>query len=225
MTTTGLFNAGILTLPLATATTIMFFSPILVTVLSIFVLGELVGVRRWIGICVGCIGAVIVVEPWTMFGTGGLGAIGVGTLFMLAAALTNASYQIVTRLVRGDDALTSLLFTAAAGAVVASCIVPWYWQWPDAFGWLMLVASGVAGAIGHLCLIQAFRSAPASVVAPYSYSSLIWATAFGFLIWRDVPGINVWIGAALIVAAGLYIFIRERQRPGLTESAVTASPE
>lgn len=206
MTTTGLFNAGIRTTPLATATTIMFLSPILVTILAIPLLGEKVGVRRWMGALLGFAGAVVVVRPWQE----GLGIAGYGVLFLLGAAFLNANYQILTRQVRGDDPLTSLLYTAAAGAVAASLIVPWFWTWPAAFDWLLLVGTGIAGGLGHLFLIRAFRAAPASVVAPFSYSSLVWATLFGFVIWGDWPDPWTWAGAALIIGSGLYIFHRER---------------
>lgn len=208
MTTTGLFNAGIRTTPLATATTIMFLSPILVTLLSIPLLGEKVGLRRWIGMFFGFAGAVIVVQPWRE----GPGGIGLGVLFLLIAALMNANYQIITRKVRRDDPLTSLLYTAAAGAIVTTALVPWFWTWPTAFDWCLFMGAGLAGGLGHLFLIQAFRSAPASVVAPFSYSSLVWAILFGFVIWADLPDLWTIIGAALIIGSGLYIFHRERTR-------------
>jgi drug/metabolite transporter (DMT)-like permease len=206
MSTTGVFNAGIRTTPLAAGTTIMFLSPILVTILAIPLLGEKVGLRRWLGVLFGFLGAVIVVRPWQE----GLGAYGYGVLFLLGAAFLNANYQILTRKVRGDDPLTSLLYTAAAGAVVTSVMVPWFWTWPTAFDWLLLVASGLAGGLGHLFLIRAFRAAPASVVAPFSYSSLLWAALFGFLIWGDWPDLWTWAGALIIIGSGLYIFHRER---------------
>ncbi len=205
MVTTGLFNAGIVQMPLATATSIMFLTPILVTLLSIFILAEHVGIRRWISIVVGFAGALIIVAPWS----GASASLGTGPLFLLAAALTNAFYQITTRQLRGDHHLTTLLYTASAGAIITSMILPWHWQTPDAFGWFLLVSSGVIGCIAHLCIIKAFQSAPASVVAPFAYSSLIWATLFGFVIWQELPAVNTWIGAALIILAGLYIFIRE----------------
>ena len=210
MATTGMFNAGIRTTPLATGTTIMFLSPILVTLLSIPLVGEKVRLRRWISIIIGFIGALIVVRPWAE----GLGGLGYGVVFLLVAALLNANYQIITRQVRHDDPLTSLLYTAVAGAIVTSAIVPWFWTWPSTFDWMLLFASGLAGGLGHLCLIRAFRLAPASVVAPFSYSSLIWATLFGFTIWGDWPDLWTWGGAALIIGSGLYIFQRERKSLG-----------
>jgi drug/metabolite transporter (DMT)-like permease len=207
MITTGLFNAGIAHVPLATATVIMSLTPVVVTVLSIFVLHELVGVRRWLGIAMGFVGAMLVVKPWDM----GTEAFQSATLFLLLAVTTNAGYQIVTRQVRGDHPLTSLVFTALGGAIISSLMLPWFWIWPDAKGWALLVGSGVAAALGHLCIIKAYASAPASVIAPFNYSSMVWAALFGYLIWQDWPTANVWSGAVLIVAAGLYIFFRELQ--------------
>jgi drug/metabolite transporter (DMT)-like permease len=207
MMTTGLFNAGIRTTPLATATTIMFTSPILVTVLSTVLLKEHVGARRWASVAVGFAGAMIVVRPWESLE----GAIGTGVLFLLIAALSNANYQIATRRVRVDDPMTSLLYTAVAGAIVTSLMLPWAWEWPTWTDWLLLASTGLAGGLGHLCLIRALQSAPASVVAPFSYSALIWATLFGFTIFGELPDMWTWAGAALIVGSGLYIFHRERQ--------------
>ncbi len=118
MITTAFFNAGIIFVPLVTATTIMFLTPIITTVLSVLVLQEHVGIRRWAGVAVGFIGAVIVVQPWTA----GTASFNIGMLFLLAASVSNASYQIATRTVRDDHPLTSLLFTATFGAVIASLI-------------------------------------------------------------------------------------------------------
>lgn len=206
MLTTALFNAGIRTTPLATGTTIMFLNPILVTILAIPLLGEKVGLRRWMGVLAGFTGAVIVVRPWEE----GLGGHGHGVAFLLAAALLNANYQVLTRKVRGDDPLTSLLYTAAAGAVFTTAVVPWFWTWPSAFDWMLLVASGAAGGLGHLFLIRSYQAAPASVVSPFAYSSLIWAALFGFAIWGDWPDLWTWAGALVIIGSGLYIFHRER---------------
>jgi drug/metabolite transporter (DMT)-like permease len=204
MVTTGVFNAGVKLLPLATATAIMFTTPILVTVLSIPILKEEVGMRRWIGVALGFLGALIVVRP-------GLGGLGFGALFLVIAALLNANYQILTRKVRiHDQPITSLLYTAATGAIVTSALLPFDWRWPSASGWFLFALSGLMGCLGHLCLIQAFRRAPASVVAPFSYSSLVWASLYGWFIFAEWPDLWTWVGAALIIGSGLYIFHRER---------------
>lgn len=206
--TTALFNAGIRIVPLATATTIMFLAPILVTVLSVPLLKEHVGPRRWFGVLVGFVGALVVVRPWESHA----GLFISGALFLLIAALLNASYQITTRKVRlFDEPLTSMFYTSVIGALVTTVFVPWHWQWPAATDWLLLIGTGLLGGIGHLFLIQAFRQAPASVVAPFSYSSLIWAALFGWLFFAEWPEYWTWLGAALIIGSGLYIFHRERQ--------------
>lgn len=207
--TTGVFNAGVRLVPLATATTIMFLTPILVTALSVVLLKEQVRLRRWVGVGIGFLGALIVVQPWQsetdMFF--------LGALLLLIAALLNSNYQIITRKVRlYDEPMTSLFYTAMVGAVVTSVIVPWYWQWPQhTRDWLLLVSTGLAGGIGHLCLIQAFRHAPAAVVAPFQYFSLVWAALFGWLFFSEWPDLSTWLGAALIIGSGLYIFHRESQ--------------
>ena len=204
MVTTGVFNAGVKLLPLATATAIMFTTPTLVTVLSIPILKEEVGMRRWIGVALGFLGALIVVRP-------GLGGLGFGALFLMIAALLNANYQLLTRKVRiHDQPITSLLYTAATGAIVTSALLPFDWRWPNASGWFLFALSGLMGCLGDLCLIQAFRRAPASVVAPFCYSSLVWASLYGWFIFAEWPDLWTWVGAALIIGSGLYIFHRER---------------
>jgi drug/metabolite transporter (DMT)-like permease len=165
----------------------------------------MVGGRRWLGVAVGFIGALVVVRPWQENLTAASGA-----LALVVAALLNANYQIATRRVRGDDPLTSLLYTATAGAIVTTAMLPWFWSWPTLFGWMLLVGTGVAGGVGHYCLIRAMRAAPASVVAPFSYTSLVWASLFGFAFWGDWPDGFTWAGAALIIGSGLYIFHSER---------------
>jgi drug/metabolite transporter (DMT)-like permease len=204
--TTALFFVGIRTTPLATATSIMFLSPILVTVLSVPLLGETVGVRRLAGVAVGFVGAVIIVRP-------SIHGVSTGALFLLAAAFTNSLYQIITRKVRVyDPPATTLFYTALVGAVVFAVPMPGQWLTPVVpWHWAVFVFVGVCGGIGHLCLIRAFRAAPASVVAPFTYAGLIWATLFGFIFFAELPGIWTYLGAALIIAAGLYIFHRERR--------------
>lgn len=215
LTTTTLFFLGLRTTPLATTATIMFLAPIIVTALSATMLGEPVGPRRWAGVLIGFAGAVIVTRP----GIGGMMP-DPGMLLILAAAFTNALYQLTTRKLRiYDDPMTTLFYTAVAGAVLVSFAVPSVWQTPTAMQWLMLVAIGLSGAIGHLCLIRAFHAAPAATVVPFSYSSLLWASAYGFVLFSELPDRWTLTGAALIISSGLYIFHRERQKAAAAASA------
>lgn len=107
--------------------------------------------------------------------------------------------------------MTSLFYTGVVGALVTTVVAPFYWQPVATYDWFLLVFTGIAGGIGHLCLIRALRCAPASVVAPFSYSSLLWATLSGFLLFGDFPDGWTLCGAALIVGSGLYIFHREQR--------------
>lgn len=203
-TTTVLFFAGISMIPLTMASVIMFMSPIIVTMLSIPLLGEKVGMRRWMGIVIGFAGALVVLRP-------GSESIQLSMLLVLAAAFTNAMYQVFTRKLRAQDGpMTSLFYTGLIGAIVTTIAVPFYWQSVDAFDWFLFIFAGVAGGIGHLCLIRAFKQAPASVIAPFSYSSLLWATMFGYILFGDIPSSWTLSGATLIIGSGLYIYHRER---------------
>ena len=203
--TNGLFFYSISTVELATATTIMFLSPIFVTLLAIPLLGESVGIRRWTGVLTGFIGALIIVRP-------GMSAFDSTMLVLLSAALSHGFYQIFTRQIRAyDDSLTSLFYTGAVGVVVMSAVVPFHWQWPALVHWPMFLLIGVLGSIGHFCLIRALRAAPASVVSPFAYTTLIWATGFSYFLFGELPDSWVYGGGALIIGSGLYILHRERQ--------------
>jgi drug/metabolite transporter (DMT)-like permease len=202
--TTVLFNAGLLTVPLATATAIMFLAPIMLTALSVPFLGEHVGPRRWLGVAAGFIGALIIIRP----GTGGFDH---GGMFLLGAALANSVYQLITRRVAAyDHPQTTFLYTALTGAVLSSLAVPFVWEPPVLSGWVLLVAMGVLGGVGHLFLIFAFDKAPAAVIAPFTYSALIWASMAGYMFFDEIPDLWTIIGASIITASGLYIFHRER---------------
>ncbi len=204
LVTTILFNAGLKSEPLATATAIMFLSPIMITALSMPILGESVGMRRWMGVIAGFIGALIIIRP----GTRGFDG---GAIYFLAAALVNAGYQLLTRrIARLDDPHTTFFYTAVAGTVAASLVVPYDWRNPEPAHWLMFVGMGITGGMGHLFLIYAFERAPVSAVAPFAYSALVWASLAGYLFFGEVPDLWTVAGAILIATSGLYIFHRER---------------
>ncbi len=196
---TTFYLAGVQYLPLTEANAINFLTPILVVILAQPVLGEKVGVRRWLGVGIGFIGAMIVIRP-------GSGLMDVAAGILIMSALCNACYQLSTRKLGSvDDPLTTLLFTALVGSVLASVAVPFAWEPMDLHGWLLMVAIGAFAVIGHFALINAFRLAPASTIAPFSYSMLIWSVLFGFLVFDQLPDGWAVLGAIVIVIGGITI--------------------
>lgn len=224
MLTTLLFFSGLRSTDLSTATSIMFLSPIFVTLLAIPLLGEKVGIRRVLGVLIGFVGAMIIVFPHS---EPSIGAVDeqvemlttqswlpeIGHLLLICAAASNALYQIMTRKLRlTDSPTTTLLYSGVVGVLVMSLWAPQVWQPPQGVQWLLLMCVGLLGCTSHFCLIRAFRNAPASLVVPFSYSSLLWATVLGFVVFDALPDRWTLFGAALIVASGLYIFYRESRR-------------
>jgi drug/metabolite transporter (DMT)-like permease len=202
----GLFILTITRLPLANAHAILAVTPLLVTALSVPLLGERVGLRRWGAIGVSFVGMLIILRP-------GLAVVQPAALLALLCALMFALYQILTRIVsRSDSAMTTLFYTAVVGTIGLSLIGPFYWTTPDARGWALFAVVACLGASGHFLLIKALQLAPASVLQPFSYTTLIWATVVGFLVFGNLPDLATVAGAAIIAASGLYSFARERKR-------------
>jgi drug/metabolite transporter (DMT)-like permease len=202
----GLFIAAIAVLPLADAHAIIAVTPLLVTALSVPLLGERVGIRRWSAIAIAFVGMLVILRP-------GWGAIHPMALVVLLCALMFALYQVLTRMVGRDDGpAVTLFYTALLGAVGLSAIGPFFWTWPDARGWALFAMVAVLGASGHFLLIYALKLAEASALQPFSYSVLIWATIVGFTVFGDLPDLFTVLGALIIVASGLYAFYRERVR-------------
>ncbi|MEK9726292.1 MAG: DMT family transporter [Rhodospirillaceae bacterium] len=211
--TTFLFFAGIPHIDLAMASSIMFLSPILVTALSVPLLGERIGWRRVLGVVAGLVGALIIVRP-------GLGAVPASALLFVAAACTNALYQLTTRMLRvADDAYTTLLYSALVGSVATSLAAPVEWVTPTPVEWGLMAAIGTCGALGHFTLIRAFQSAPPSALMPFAHANLVWATLFGYLVFANLPDGYTLLGAAIIAASGFYIFHREQRAARLAEAA------
>ena len=204
--TTGVFFLGLSFVPLATASAIMFVGPLVVTALSMPLLGEHVGPRRWAGVAVGFVGALVIIRPGTE-------VFDLAALLPLCAACGYALYQIMTRMVArtGEPPMTSLVYTALLGAVLASLAVPFFWVTPDFEGWLLMAVMGLFGGLGHFTLIKAFEAAPAPVITPFGYSSIVWATLLGLLVFGELPDLLTFAGAGVIIVSGLYVFHRERQ--------------
>ena len=201
--TSTIFFTGLSLIPLAESSAIMFVSPILVTVLSVPLLGERVGPWRWAGVGAGFAGALIIIRP-------GMGVLQLAAFLPLGAACGHAIYQIATReLSRTDQPLTTLFYTPLAEFVATSAAVPFLWVQPDLEGCLLMTLLGLFGGIGHFALIKALTAAPVAIVAPFGYTNLIWATAYGYVLFGDLPDRWTVIGAIAIVLSGLLIFYRE----------------
>lgn len=204
LTTTTTFFFGLVFLKLADLVILTQAAPLMVVALSVLLLGEKVGPRRWAGVLVGFAGIVIILKPGFGFEW--------ASLFGLASAVIYAIYQIMTRsLSTADHTMTTFFYTASVGAVVMAAVAPFFWQTPTLTDALLFALPGVFGGCGHLLLIMAFARSEASLLAPYFYTVIIWATLLGWAIFGEVPDVFTFIGAGLIVAAGFYVWHRERR--------------
>ena len=201
-----LFISGLRFLPIAEASATGFVSPLFVTALSIVFLGERVGVRRWIATALGLIGVLIILRP-------GTGAFHAAAFFPIVSALAWACTLIMTRMMSGrEHALTTMTWSSIAGVCILSALVPFAWVAPSWRDILFGVLIGVASTAGQWIVVLAFRYADASVLAPFSYTQLLWVSILGFVIFGELPDILTVTGAVFIVGSGLYTAHRERVR-------------
>jgi len=201
--TVGLFYLAIQDIPLADATALSFITPIIVTLLSPWLLNEKVGLRRWLAVIVGFIGILLVVQP-------GFQEIRIGTAYGLAAGVGFAFFQIATRkLAQRDAPMLTVLYTALVGGGLLNALLPVYWISPQSTDWAMLLVMSAFAATGQAMLIYAFVSAPAAVVSPFFYVTIIVATATGYVAFGDFPNLIAWSGIAIVIACGIFIALRE----------------
>jgi drug/metabolite transporter (DMT)-like permease len=201
-----LFISGVGLLPIAEASATSFVAPLFVTALSIFFLGEKVGLRRWLATAVGLLGVLIVLRP-------GTSAFHPAAFFPVASALAWASCLIMTRLMSGQErAMVTMTYSAIVGFAVLCTLVPTVWVTPTWHDILFGTLIGVTSTAGQWIIVFALRYANASALAPFSYVQLLWVTFLGFMIFGEVPGVWTIVGAAFIVASGLYTAHRERVR-------------
>jgi drug/metabolite transporter (DMT)-like permease len=201
-----LFIAGLQRLALADATAIGFASPLMVTALSIPLLGERVGIRRWSAVAAGFVGVLVVIRP-------GTGAIGAAALWPLSSAACWALGIVLTRrMVGADAALTTLIHSTMVGLALSSLALPFVWQKASLMDGAIMAAMGVLSASGQYLFIAGLTRGAASLLAPFSYSQMIWSTLMGYLVFGAVPVASTWCGALIIVGSGVYIAHRERLR-------------
>jgi drug/metabolite transporter (DMT)-like permease len=204
-------------LQLDEALSILFSTPFIVAVLCGPLLGEWVGWRRWIAIGVGFLGVLLVARP-------GFGGLHPAALLSLGSAVCYSLYSISTRvLARSDSSETTLFYSNLVGALAMLPIVPFVWSMPSSwFIILLMVVIGAFGSFGHYLLIRGHRLAPASVLAPFIYTQLVWTTTLGFLVFGDVPHRWTVVGGLIVVGSGLYLLYRERKvGTAVTDAGIT----
>jgi drug/metabolite transporter (DMT)-like permease len=199
------FVSALRTLPLSTAYSIFFVAPLLITALSGPLLGERVGPRRWTAIVIGLVGGVVLLRP------SGDGMLSLAALSVLLSALMYAASAMTVRvLARSDSTQAMVVWLMAMMAVGAGALaLPNWIDLRPQDAWL-IAGVGIAGAAGQYTITEAFRIGEASLLAPLEYTALVWGVLLDLTLWGVVPDGVTWIGAAIIVASGLYLLRRER---------------
>jgi drug/metabolite transporter (DMT)-like permease len=193
-------------LQLAELTTIYFAAPIIVTVLSIVLLKEAVPPSRWLAVLLGFAGVFIACDPRHM------GFSAPVALVLAAACFWGVTIVLIRKIALQERSIIQLVLNNAFFLVFSGAPLFWFWQTPSGGEWVLLLGVGALGGVAQFLLFEGMRRAPVSIIAPFEYTALLWAFAFGFLIWGDVPRPEVFIGAAIIISAGLIILAGERLR-------------
>ena len=208
-----LWFAALPRLPLPDATAISFAAPLITTALAVVILGEVVRLYRWSAVIIGFVGVLIILSP-------NLGLVGVlddrtraiGAVLALTSAAFMALAQVYVRqLIRSESTTAVVFYFSALTSVFALFSLPFGWVMPDLTTGLLLVGAGLLGGVGQLLLTHSFRLAPASVVAPFDYTTIIFALVIGYFLFDEVPGLAVLAGSVLVVGAGLFVIYREHQ--------------
>lgn len=191
-------------LPLADVLAVLFTSPLFTCALSVPLLREKVGWRRWSAIGVGFLGVLVIIRP-------GFAEVHWAVFLALASAFFGALYNIATRVVaKHDHPKVSLVYVSLVGAVIATPGIAFGWSDPQGWDWGLFLLLGLFGGTGHLLLISAFAAAPASTLAPFSYTQILWTTILGYLLFDRLPDLWTVGGIAIVIASGLYLLHRER---------------
>jgi drug/metabolite transporter (DMT)-like permease len=212
------FIFAVRTLSLANVYSIFLAEPLIVTALAVPLLGDRVGPRNWLAICVGLAGVIIMLKPTAA------GFVTLGALAALAAATAYALSVITLRVITRTDTTTSVIvWTVGLMTLITGLIAVPAWVPVAREHWTWLVALGVFGAVGQHLLTEAFRSAPPSVVAPFEYTALLWGVLIDWVFWSVLPATRVYVGGGIVIASGLYlIWLEHSQRGTLGKSCAPA---
>lgn len=203
-----LFNFSALSfLPMAEVKAISFVSPLLVTILAVWLLKEQVSFPRWIAVAAGFCGVLFIVRP-------GSAMLQWPALFAIGSASCYSVYQIMTRkFSASENPLTTLFYTAVVGCVLLTPIAPFFWKTPELRHVPLFLLLGAAGGFGHFMLIKALELENASFLSPLGYTQLLWVMMFGFVVFGDFPDAVAVVGMAVIVVSGLYVALGHRPKP------------
>jgi drug/metabolite transporter (DMT)-like permease len=207
MLMTGMNFWALQYLQLTVTTSIFFTVPIIIALVSAWRFGERLDAGRWLAILGGFSGVLVIVHPWSAeFHPAMLLAIGNAFLY--------AMFNLMTRHLAAYDSAETIQYLPAVGAAIG--LTPFaiaFWEWPEGtLEWTIACGLGVFGGLGHYLLALAHRYAPATVIAPFLYQQVIYMALLGYLVFGDVPSPAIWVGSAIVIAAGLYLFARERAR-------------
>ena len=206
ITATALFFWALKFQSIADTLAIFFVQPLIITILSPFVLGEKVGVRRWLAVAIGFMGTLIIIRP-------GFQSLNPGVFMALGAGTSLALYMLLTRRIAGGtSAMTTTFVTSLAGAVLASVAVVFVWQTPTAQQWGLFVLLAFIATSGHYLIVRAYDYAEASLLAPLGYTEMIMAVTAGWYFFGDFPDAWTFVGVGILIACAIYISYRERVR-------------
>ena len=209
--------AALARLPLVDATAISFAAPLITVAFAAWFLGERVRIYRWSAVAVGFAGIIVMLWPYlnvAQYTAGGSATVAatVGVVCGLTAAFTNAGSVIQTRRLTDTETTSSIVFFFSLFCAIAGlATLPFGWIWPSSTQLAVLIAAGLIGGLAHLVLTSSYRYAPASLVAPLDYTTMIWAFVLGYAIFGEVPTIYVFVGGAIVAASGIFVIWRERQ--------------
>ena len=190
-------------LPMAETTVLLFTTTLIVPALGFFILGERVGPHRWGAIIIGFLGVLLIV------GLKGFSGTWLGIGIAISAALMHASLGLLLRFMKTESPVTVTFYFVLTGMFLTGVCMPFIASAPTGFELSLLIATGIAGGLAQFCLAGALKNAPIAVTAPLNYTGLIWATGFDIMIWSVIPGWPVFLGAAIVMSANLYVLYRE----------------
>lgn len=200
-------------LPLADAVALALSAPLFLTALAPVVLGERVGIRRWSATAVGFVGVLVMVRP------SGVGVDWLGTSAAVGTAVFTALIRLQTRRLCAFDSPEVIVFYVTIGYLLCgAALMPWYWTAPASIDLTLMLGLGLITFVSQYTIVQAYRMASASVIAPMDYTVLPWAALLGYAFWREIPSESTLLGAPIVIASSVYVVYREYRRKTAQES-------